>query len=79
MQEAISRKEKERRFTIAVKKAKDLGAKVHVLASQHPTGLLLVHTVAEVEAIDNGKYIEATTDHGRKHVLSADDRVLVVF
>ena len=67
------------RFAIAVKKAKDLEAKVHVLAPQHPTGLLLVHTVAEVEAIDGGKYIEVTTDDGRKHVLSADDRVLVVF
>ena len=79
MQEAISRKEKERRFTIAVKKAKDLGAKVHVLASQHPTGLLLVHTVAEIEELDGGKHIEVTTDDGRKHVLSADDPVLVVF
>ena len=66
-------------FTIAVKKAKDLEAKVHVLAPQHPTGLVLVHTVAEVEAIDGGKYIEVTTDDGRKHVLSADDPVLVVF
>ena len=67
------------RFTIAVKKARHVEAKVYVVALQHPTGLLLVHTVAEVEAIDGGKYIEITTDDGRKHVLSADDRVLVVF
>ena len=66
------------RFAIAVKKAKDLEAKVHVLAPQHPTGLLRVHTVAEVEAIDGGKHIEITTDDRRRHVLSADDRVLVV-
>ena len=67
------------RFTMAVKQAKDLEAKVHVLAPQHPTGLLLIHTVAEVEEIDGGKYMEITTEDGRKHVLSADDRVLVVF
>jgi len=49
-------------FTIAVKKAKDLEAKVHVLAPQHPTGLLLAHAVAEVEAIETA----ATTSRSRQ-------------
>jgi hypothetical protein len=64
---------------LMVKEARNLEAEVHVLAPQHPTGLVLVHRVVEVKEIDGGKYMELTTEEGRKHVLSAHDRLLVVF
>ena len=64
---------------LMVKEARNLEAEVHVLAPQHPTGLVLVHRVVEVKEIDGGKYIELTTEDNRKHVLSAHDRLLVVF
>jgi hypothetical protein len=66
------------RYTMTIKKARKLEAGVYVLTPQHPTGVLLVHTIVEVETIDGGKYIEATTEDERKHVLNADDEVLVV-
>jgi len=66
------------RYAMTIKKAKELEAEVYVLTPQHPTGLLLVHTVVEVDEIDGGKYIEVTTEDERKHVLNADDEVLVV-
>jgi len=40
---------------------------------------LLVHKIVEIKAIDDGKWIEVTTEDGRKHVVNPDDRVLVVF
>jgi hypothetical protein len=67
------------RYTMTIKKAKELEAEVYVLTPQHPNGLLLVHTIAEIAAIDGGKWIEITTEDGRKHVVNADDLVLVVF
>ena len=41
--------------------------------------MLLVHKIVELEAIDDGKWIEITTEDERKHVVNADDQVLVVF
>jgi hypothetical protein len=67
------------RYALAIKKARKLEAGVYVLTPQHPTGVLLVHTVVEVEPIDGGKHIEITTEDERKHVLNADDEVLVLF
>ena len=54
-------------------------AGVYVLTPQHASGVLLVHTVVEAEEIDRGKHIELTTEEERKHVLDADDEVLVLF
>ena len=67
------------RYTMTKKKAKDLEAEVYVVTPQHPTGVLLVHKIVEIETIDDGKFIEITTEDGRKHLVSPDDRVLVVF
>jgi hypothetical protein len=67
------------RYAMTIKKARDLEAEVYVLTPQHPTGLLLVHTIAEIVAIDDGKWIEITTEDERKHVVSPDDRLLVLF
>ena len=67
------------RYAMTIKKAKELEAEVYVLTPQHPTGLLLVHTIVELEVIDDGKWIEITTEDERKHVVNADDWVLVVF
>ena len=67
------------RYTMTIKKARELEAEVYVLTPQHPTGLLLVHTIAEIAAIDDGKWVEITTEDGRKHVVSPDDRLLIVF
>jgi hypothetical protein len=64
---------------MTIKKAKDLEAEVYVVTPQHPTGVLLIHRIVETETIDDGKFIEITTEDGRKHVVSPDDRVLVVF
>jgi len=64
---------------MTIKKARELEAEVHVLTPQHPTGLLLVHTIAEIELIDEEKWIEITTEDGRKHVVSPDDRLLILF
>jgi len=64
---------------LTVTQAKELEAEVHVLAPQHPTGLVLVHRVVEVKEIDGGKYMELTTEDNRNHVLSSHDRLLVVF
>jgi len=49
------------RYAMTIKKARKLESGVYLLTPQHPTGVLLVHTIVEVEAIDGGKYIEVTT------------------
>ena len=67
------------RYAMTIKKAKDLEAEVYVVTPQHPTGVLLVHKIVEIEPIDDGKWIEITTEDGRKHVVNPDDRLLVVF
>ena len=67
------------RYAMTIKKARELEAEVYVLTPQHPTGLLLVHTIAEIAAIDDGKWIEITTEDDRKHVVSPDDRLLILF
>ena len=67
------------RYAMTVKKARELEAEVYVLTPQHPSGVLLVHTVAEIEAIDDGNWIEITTEDGRKHLVSPDDRILILF
>lgn len=66
-------------YGITVKKAKELEAESYVLVPQHPTGLLLVHTIAELEVIDDGKWIQVTTEDERVHLLRPNDRVFVVF
>jgi len=64
---------------MTIKQARELEAEVYVLTPQHPTGLLLVHTIVEIEVIDNGKWIGITTEDGRKHVVNPDERVFVLF
>jgi hypothetical protein len=64
---------------MTIKKARELEAEVFVLTQQHPTGLLLVHAIAEIAEIDGGKWIEITTEDGRRHVVNPDDRMLVLF
>jgi hypothetical protein len=66
-------------YGMTVKKAEDLESKSFVFTPQHPTGLLLAHKIVEVEEIDWGNYIEITTDDQLKHIVNADDQVLVVF
>ena len=66
-------------YGMTVKKAKELEAESYVLVPQHPTGLLLVHTIAELEVIDDGKWIQVTTEDDRKHLVRPDDRVFVLF
>ena len=66
-------------YGMTVKKAKELEAEVYLLTPQHPTGLLLVHTIAELEVIDDGKWIEVTTEDGRKHLLRPDDRIFIMY
>ena len=66
-------------YGMTVKKAKELEAESYVLTPQHPTGLLLVHTIAELEVIDDGKWIQITTEDDRKHLVRPDDRVFVLF
>jgi hypothetical protein len=66
-------------YGITVKKAKELEAEVYVLTPQHSTGLLLVHTIVDLEVIDDGKWIEITTEDERKHLVKPDDRVLILF
>jgi hypothetical protein len=67
------------RYAMTIKKARELEAEVYVLTPQHPTGLLLVHKIVEIESIDDGKWIEITTEDGRKHVVNPDDRLLILF
>jgi hypothetical protein len=74
-----STKETAMRYTMTIKKASELEAEVYAASPQHPTGVLLVHKILEIEPIDDGKFIEITTEDGRKHVVNADDWVLVVF
>jgi hypothetical protein len=66
-------------YGMTVKKAKELEAESYVLTPQHPTGLLLVQTIAELEVIDGGKWIQITTEEDRKHLVRPDDRVFVLF
>ena len=66
-------------YKMTVKRATDLEVGCYVITPQHPTGLLQVHPIAEIEGIDDGKWIEITTDDGLIHLVSPDDRVLVVF
>jgi hypothetical protein len=67
------------RYMMTIKNAKDLETEYCVVTPQHPTGVLLVHKIVEIEAIDDGKWIEITTDDGRKHLVSPDDRLLILF
>ena len=67
------------RYTMTIKKASELEAEVYAASPQHPTGVLLVHKIVEIEAINWGNHIEITTEDERKHVVNADDWVLVVF
>ena len=67
------------RYTMTIKKASELEAEVFAASPQHPTGVLLVHKIVEVEAINWGNHIEITTEDERKHIVNADDQVLVVF
>jgi len=67
------------RYAMTMKKASELEAEVYIASPQHPTGVLLVHTIAEIAAIDGGKWIEITTEDGRKHVVNPDDRLLILF
>ena len=67
------------RYAMTIKEARELEAEVYVLAPQHPTGLLMVHTIVDLEVIDDGKWIEITTEDGRKHVVNPDDRLLILF
>jgi hypothetical protein len=64
---------------MTIKKAKELEAESYVLTPHHPTGLLLVHTIVDLEVIDDGRWIEITTEDERKHVVSPDDRLLILF
>ncbi len=66
-------------YGMTAKKAKELEAESYVLTPQHPTGLLLVHTIVDLEVIDDGRRIEITTEDERKHVLDPDDRLLILF
>jgi hypothetical protein len=66
-------------YKMTVKKARELEAEDYVITPQHPTGLLLVHVIDEIEGIDDGKWIEVTTDDGLIHLVSPDDQLLVVF
>ena len=66
-------------YAMTVKKAKELEAEVYVLTPQYPTGVLLVHTIVDLEVIDGGKWIEITTEDKRKHLVSPDDRILILF
>jgi len=67
------------RHAMTIKKAKELEAESYVLTPQHPTGLLMVHTIVDLEVIDDGRWIEITTEDERKHVVSPDDRLLILF
>ena len=66
-------------YGMTVKKAKELEPESYVLIPQHPTGLLLVHTITKLEVIDDGKWIQVTTEDDRKHLVRPDDRVFVLF
>ena len=66
-------------YGMTIKKARKLEAGVYVLSPQHPNGVLLVHTIVEVETIDGGKHIQVTTEDDRKHLVRPDDRVFVLF
>lgn len=67
------------RRVIDIRKAEKIEAGEFVVTPQHGTGVLLAHAVTETEAIDDGRRVEITTDDGRKHVVSREDRVVVVF
>ena len=65
-------------YETTVKKATELEAGAYVVTPQHPTGVLLVQPIAEIEVIDDGKWVEITTEDGRKHLVRPDDRLLVL-
>ena len=60
-------------------KAQELKMGHYVVIPQHPTGILLVRKVNNVEIIDDCKWIEVTTEDGLIYLVSPDDRVIVVF
>lgn len=66
-------------YKIVVKKAREVNSEDYVIAPQHSTGLLLVRPVDKIERIDDGKWIEITTDDGRKHLVSPKDRIFVLY
>ena len=73
------KKEKAMSYQITVRKAGELEAESYVVTPQHPTGLLLVREIVEVEAVDDRKWIEITTEDGLQHLVSPDSLLLEVF
>jgi hypothetical protein len=67
------------KHVMRILKGKDLEPDYFVVTPQQPTGVLLAHNIDQVEAIDDGKWIEISTEDGLKHLVRPDDRVLVVF
>ena len=67
------------KHVMRILKAEDLGPKYSVVTPQHGSGVLLVHEIVEVEPIDWGNHIEITAGDQRKHIVNADDLLLVVF
>lgn len=63
---------------LTVKRGDKVTAGNAIFTPQHATGPLLVTGVHAVEVFDEGRKIEFTTDCGRKHVVAASDRVLVI-
>jgi len=66
------------KYKMTVKKARELEAEDYVISPQHPTGLLMVHPIDEIEGIDDGKWVEITAGDARKHLIGPDDQLLVV-
>jgi len=63
---------------LKVEKASELETDDYDITPQHSTGVLVAHRITEHEEIDGGKWIEITTEDGRKHLVGPDDRVLIM-
>lgn len=66
------------RRVVGIKKAGQIGNGEYVLAPQNGMGVLLAHEVTGTEPVDGGRYVEITTDDGRKHLVGRDDQIVVV-
>jgi hypothetical protein len=64
--------------TIDVRKAAALERGMLVLTPQQGMGVLLAHAITDTEDIEEGKWIEVSTDDGRQHLLGREELVVVL-
>ncbi len=66
------------RREIGIRTAGQIGNGEFVLVPQNGMVVLLAHEVTGTEPVDAGRYVEIATSDGLRHLVGADDRIVVM-